>query len=139
MKEGWYNDHYLVLFDEQEEAARMAESYGIAQYLPGYSLVGISGWDNFVVQDAQHQLFIVPTVPMDSQHLSPIALPIDSRALKPDGRFQKKIKWYVQPIVFGGDPQAEHNMTWLSIEQHTEAVRWWNRKYCEIKQQQKGA
>ena len=35
-----------------------------------------------------------------------------------DECFVGKIKWYINPIVFGGDPKAEDNITWVSHEQH---------------------
>ena len=139
MKEGWHKADYLVLFDAPEETQRMTELYGIAQYLPGYTIIGLRGWDDFIVQNSQGSLFTIPTVPLEPKHLSPLCSHIDVAALKADERFATKIKWYVQPLVFGGDPKAEQNTTWLPVQQHTEAVRWWNRKYHQITKQQENA
>jgi hypothetical protein len=56
----------------------------------------------------------------------------DPSGLNQDRRFTGKIKWYTQPIVFGGDPSSEENMIWVDIQKHQELVKWWNRKYTEV-------
>ena len=43
-----------------------------------------------------------------------------------------KIKWYVTPIVFGGNPALKDNIIWVTLAEHTELVQWWNRKYREL-------
>lgn len=35
----------------------------------------------------------------------------------------------MKPIRFGGDPAAKENMVWLSLAEHAEAVKWWNKFY----------
>ena len=35
--------------------------------------------------------------------------------LRKDERFEGKIKWYINPIGFGGDPKAEDNITWVTL------------------------
>jgi hypothetical protein len=52
--------------------------------------------------------------------------------LERDDRFIGKIKWYMQPIIFGGDPNAGSNMTWVDLPNHQKLVRWWNDKYREL-------
>ena len=59
MIEGWYNDDYLVLFEEQEEAVRMTGIYGVRENLPGYTVVGLRGWDDFIVMDGKQQFFTI--------------------------------------------------------------------------------
>jgi hypothetical protein len=54
-----------------------------------------------------------------------------SLRLESDDRFAGKIKWYVKPIRFGGDPTAKDNMKWLSRDDHVQAVRWWNKFYYD--------
>jgi hypothetical protein len=39
------------------------------------------------------------------------------------------VKWYVKPIMFGGDPTAKENIAWVPFEQHAELVRWWSKLY----------
>ena len=51
--------------------------------------------------------------------------------LEADEKLAGRIKWYVAPIIFGGDPQAEENMVWLPQDKHAEIVRWWNELYCQ--------
>ena len=131
MLEGWHNDDYLVLSEGKAEADHITELYGISEYLPDYTVVGLRGWDDFIVADSQGRLFGIPTLPLDPKGLTPFVVQIDPAALKPDQRFTKKVKWYVKPILFGGDWRANENIAWLSLEEHAELVRWWNKFYRE--------
>ena len=138
MREGWCNDDYWALCGDQTEAEHLTALYGLAQYLPGYSIVGLKGWDDFIVVDGESQYFTVPTVPLDRTNVAPFRFPGEALRLESDERFGKKIKWYVKPIRFGGDPSAKENMVWLSLDEHVEAVKWWNKFYYDTiaKQQQ---
>jgi hypothetical protein len=89
------------------------------------SNIGSAGWDDFIVQDVAGRSYSIPTVPLDFQYLSPFNIPPNVNLVKAE-RFEGKVKWYVKPIGFGGDPKAEDNITWLSLEQHTQWVRWRN-------------
>lgn len=131
MREGWFNDRYLVLFDEHEtgEATRAYLGGGA---LPGYAVVGLDFWDDLLVRDGAGATFTVPSVPIDAKHLSPASVQTES-TLSPDSRFTAKVKWYIKPLVFGGDPRDNSNVAWISHEQHRQAVAWWNQKYREIK------
>lgn len=125
MTEGWYGNDHLILFDEAEVAAASAR-YAIAQFLPGYRVIGLRGWDDFIVQDAMGRVYRVATVPAIPKYLSPYDLPPAGSSLNPDERFRGKIKWCVRPTVFGGDPGLGKNVVWVSHEQHAKLVRWWN-------------
>jgi hypothetical protein len=70
---------------------------------------------------------------MDSESLLRYVLPEAESRLVPDERFLGKIKWYVQPIVFGGDPNLEKNVIWVNHEQHAQAVKWWNDLYRSVR------
>lgn len=131
MKEGWSKDEYLIVFDETEAAA-MTKGYGIVEFLPAHTVVAIIGWDDFVVRDDDGGLYRVPTVPLLQEHLQKLERIPDASSLVPDERFTGKIKWYVKPIVFGGDPSSEENITWVDVQTHQEVVCWWNQKYREI-------
>jgi hypothetical protein len=125
MNEGWVGDDYLILFDESE-VATMTERYAFSQFLAGYQVFGLRGWDDFIVRDSQGRTFSIPSVPLEPKYLSPFAIPERMEDLRPDARFRGKIKWYLKPTVFGGDPSAKENMRWVSLEEHAELVRWWN-------------
>jgi hypothetical protein len=133
MKEGWNNDDYLILFDDTE-SEQLTVGYGLRASLPDFSVVALSGWDDFIVQDQTGKLFRVPTVPCVHKYLSEQADIPDAANLTPDERFMGKIKWFTKPIVFGGDPSSEENMIWVDIVTHQELVRWWNQKYQEVQQ-----
>jgi len=137
MNEGWHNDEYLVLLSQAESVTATAK-YKLPQYLPGHTLVGFRGWDDFIVLSSAGVMCSVPTVPLDASRSEPFGLP-DSRTLKPDARFEGKIKWYIKPLVFGGDPQDKDNLTWVTHEQHIELVGWWNEQYKRLKEQAAGA
>lgn len=131
MIEGWHGEDYLILYTESEFSAAEAR-YGFAALLPGFRLVGLRGWDDFIVVDEKQRTFCVPTLPLDTNYLAPYAIPSDKGTIRADTRFSGKIKWYRQPLIFGGDAEAKENMTWVNHEQHGQLVRWWNQKYKSI-------
>jgi hypothetical protein len=122
MKEGLHNDDYVVLF-EGGEIEQKEHGYGLDRLLPGHRLLGLVGWDDFLVMEhASQNLYRVPAIPIPSQHRKEWPHSVDSTALKPDGRLQGSVEWYVKPIVFGGDRNPGENMTWISHEDHIQAV-----------------
>jgi hypothetical protein len=132
MNEGWLGDDYLILFDEGEVVSASAR-YAISQLLPGYQVLGLRGWDDFILRDSGEKTYSVPTVPSDPKYVSPFQLREVDPSLRPDPRFSGRIKWYVKPIAFGGDPSIGTNLTWVSHEQHAQLVRWWNDQYRSLK------
>jgi hypothetical protein len=131
MHEGWHGNEYLVLF-EANEVAKASERYAVASWLPGYELLGLRGWDDLIVRGPTGGWFTVPTVPMLSSYLKPFAQPKEVSELGTDPRFTGRLKWYVMPIVFGGDPAAPENTLWIDHAEHAELVKWWNHKYRQI-------
>ena len=99
MNEGWQNDDYFIIFTEDESLAAM-KAYGIDHHLPGYTLLGLRGWDDFIVINSSGVMFTIPTLPLDASYAAPFALP-QQISLEPDERFAGKIKWYTKPLVFG--------------------------------------
>jgi len=132
MREGWVEDDYLILFDTSE-LEPVSNSYTFAGLLPGYRLIGLRGWDDFIVEDVAGDLFTLPTIPVDARYLAPFQLPGADQALTADERFSGKIKWYVKPLVFGGDPSSHENQTWVTHEQHAQLIRYWNQMYRSMK------
>jgi hypothetical protein len=130
MVEGGAGDDYLVLFSATEARAT-SDRYGIASMLPGYRVVGLRGWDDFIVQDESGATLTLPTVPCDGSGLADYRIP-EADTLVPDDRFTGKVKWYITPIKFRGDPNAPRKITWISVSQHADAVRWWNAAYREM-------
>ncbi|ELC0660804.1 hypothetical protein SD340_004184 [Vibrio fluvialis] len=131
MKEGWFGEDHFILFDEKESALA-TEEYCFFNYLDGFQVVGLLGWDDFIVSDGL-KFYTIPSVPIVSEYLEKIHeenLPTD---LEHDERFSGKIKWYTTPIVFGGDPNSEENMVWVSHKQHRELVNYWNKQYRKAK------
>jgi hypothetical protein len=128
MNEGWNGHQYLVLFADEEIQA-VSERYGIATMLPEYQIIGLRGWDDFIVQNRRGNLFTVPTVPCDSKHLVPDPHRAAADELTPDDRFRNKLKWYIKPIAFGGSPSLNENLTWVTYEEHAALVKWWNAQY----------
>ena len=131
MIEGWNGDEYIVLFSE-EESSLMASACGLTAMLPGFSLSGLRAWQDFIVRDQAGATFIVPSVPLDRQYVEAFKLPEPSD-LPPDARLAGKVKWLVKPLIFGGSPVAESNVSWISHHQHAELVRWWNEQYRAVK------
>jgi hypothetical protein len=132
MREGWHGSDYLILF-EGEEIPQASSRYDIAAALPGYHLLGLRGWDDFIVQNESGEVATVPTVPCDPQHLEAFAVQLNGLELRTDARVAGRIKWYLQPVVFGGDPSVGPNLIWVDESQHAALVRWWNGKYREVR------
>ena len=132
MREGWVGDDYLILF-EGEELESVSARYAFPDLLPGYRLVGLRGWDDFIVDDNAGHLSTVPTVPVNATYLAPFRLPAADKVWKTDEQFRGKIKWYVKPLVFGGDPSSPQNQAWITHDQHAQLVRYWNNMYRSMK------
>ena len=137
MNEGWFDEQYVVLFSEAE-AVVAAARFRVADALPGYSVLGLVGWDDFILRAPVGETYSGPTVPLAREHLKPYQVPPAS-SLEPDSRFVGRVKWYAQPLVFGGHPNAKDNVVWVTHEQHPPLVVWWNAKYRELKAQGAGA
>ena len=130
MREGWLGDEYLVLFEEQ--GTKLQQMYGLPDFLPGFKLIGLRSLDEFLVENAMGELFAVPTVPLIAEHLESYRFEEPLDKLLQDERVHGKIKWYVTPLIFGGDAAQSDNVTWITLAQHTELVQWWNKKYREL-------
>jgi hypothetical protein len=129
MIEGWAEETYFILFDTIE-IEQLTEAYCLAEFLPGYRLVGLRNWDDVIVADDNGSIFTVPTVPTVAQYLEPCSLP-DISDLQHDEGVAGQIKWYITPIIFGGDPKLGENVTWVPISKHAELVKWWNQRFQE--------
>ncbi len=66
MLEGWHGDDYLILFDESEVAAA-SDRYEVLRLLPGFKVLGLRSWDDFIVRNASGQIYSVPTLPLDAR------------------------------------------------------------------------
>ncbi|MBU1218771.1 hypothetical protein KKF34_12305 [Myxococcota bacterium] len=133
MKDGWYNEEYYSLAESQQEAMQLTAEYGISESLPGYFFIGLIGWDDFILSSEDGNYFRVPTVPLAHEYLKPYQFPVEKIRMEIDPRFTEKVKWYITPLIFGGSPTDEKNMAWISYSQHAQVVRWWNKKYQEMK------
>jgi len=58
LRQGWHWDEYLVLFTDRVATAA-SDGYGIADMLPGYQIVGLRGWDDFIVRNSDGGQFTV--------------------------------------------------------------------------------
>jgi hypothetical protein len=133
VKEGWHGEDYLILWDT-EERPRVTADYQFSHLLPSCLVLGLKSWDDFIVQDQCGNVFTVPTVPLDLRHAVTFELP-GKPQLQADERYRGKIKWYLKPLVFGGDPNPGENLTWVTHEQHAQLVIWWNEQYQAVRTQ----
>ena len=131
MIEGWHGDNYLVLFQDAEVASACLR-YRIDEYLPGYQVIGLRGWDDLIVRDTAGHAFSVPVVPLDRSYLVPFQMPPLTVQLQADDRFTGRIKWYIKPVVFGGDAAVGENLSWVDHEQHGQLAIWWNKMYRDL-------
>src|SRR6266699_1745423 len=72
MNEGWFGDDHFILFTP-EESAEASAKYAIEKLLPGFTVMGLRGWDDFLVKNVEGHTFTVPTVPVDPKYIEPIA------------------------------------------------------------------
>jgi hypothetical protein len=131
MREGWRGEDYLILFDASE-VADTTRRYELAKYIADHEIVGLKGWDDFIVRDSKGGLFTIPTVPLDRKYLVASDVGVDGEGLVADNRIAGNIKWYTKPLIFGGDPSSRDNICWITLDQHIEDVKWWNRIYREV-------
>src|ERR1700731_1799107 len=89
MREGWSGDDHLIIFAESE-VDPVSERYALSALLPGYRILGLRGWDDFVVQDLAGRSYSIPTVPLDFQYLSPFDIPPNVNLVKAE-RFEGKL------------------------------------------------
>ena len=85
------------------QAGRAFGRSAMASSIPGFRALGPLGWDDFIVEGAEEEVFEVPTVPCDAARLARLQLP-DPNALVADPRFAGRVRWYLKPLAFGGDP-----------------------------------
>ncbi len=130
MIEGWLNFDYFVLFSETEREAR-SSAYNLPTYLPGFTLVGLRGGDDLIVIDPKGTMCTVRCVPLDVNAAEKFSLPEDL-SLEPDERIKGIVKWYLKPLVFGGNLDVK-NLACVSLELHADLVVWWNEKYKTAK------
>jgi hypothetical protein len=75
------------------------------------------------------KVFRVPTIPIAAKEKSEWPHEIEPAELKPDGRLAGKVKWYVKPVVFGGDANPGTNLIRISHQDHIQGVKYWNQVY----------
>lgn len=131
MTEGWIDNVYIAMY-EPGEAESFERACKFDSLLPGYSVVGLRGWQDFIVTDSTGSAFIVPTVPLEAEYLEPFEIPVAGK-LTPDNRLAGKVRWLVKPLAFGGSPDQHDNVTWISHQQHAELIGWWNNQYRAAK------
>lgn len=132
MTEGWHNDNYLILLDETE-SKEWESTYELEERLPGYHLIGLFDWDDFIVIDSSNgSVYRVPTVPVIEERKEEWNGLSEIQSLEADERLTGKIKWYIKPLIFGGSPTDEENLNWVSHDDHSNLVRYWNDQYTEL-------
>src|SRR5258706_13896942 len=104
-------------------------------FIADQQVVGLFGWEHLNVRDSDEKTSTVPTVPVTTKYLSPYVLPTGGAHLNPDDRVLGKIKWYVQPVAFGGDMNLGSNAAWMDHAKHQQLVRYWNELYLSAKNQ----
>ena len=130
MTEGWAEEEYFSLFDN-DESKELTSEYEIENMLPGFILIGLVGWDDFLLLK-EGRLFRCPTVPAGLEYVEEFDQANMPAELQPDPKIKQKIKWYLKPVIFGGNPDDENNIEWVDYSEHKKLVKWWNRKYKEI-------
>ncbi len=68
-------------------------NYSFPELLPGYKLLRLSDWDDFIVDDNAGHLFTVLTVPLHTKYMAPFQLPGADQVWRADEQLRGKIEW----------------------------------------------
>ena len=91
--EGWSGDQYYTLFEGADHDA-ITQAYGVDKLLPGYIVVGLVGWDDFLlVKDGEY--FTSPTIPAVAEYVVPFSSNDLPTSLESDPPRVGTVKWYV--------------------------------------------
>lgn len=129
--EGWFDEQYFILFspDEYEKAGSL---YRLSEEIGPALVVGMRGWDDLLIRGADGESFSVPMLPMSQSLIARCSIS-GHEDLEPDPGVEGRYRWYVKPLLFGGDPACSSNITWVDQKQHRDLVLWWNQKYLELR------
>jgi hypothetical protein len=131
MTYGWYNDIHYNLFSPDEVDIYLKKN-ALQKYFSSYQLVGLVGWDDFLLKQ-NNSYYTIPTVPIDFKYLSEFDFNLNIDELKNDKNITDKIKWYIKPLIFGGDPKLGENIQFIDLGTHAELIAFWNKTYCSLK------
>ncbi len=126
MNEGWGGEEYFIKFSEME-SEEFARGYSLDSYIEGYELLGIKGWNDFILLK-DGQLFSCPTVPIDTAYIELLNGDVLPGCLQSSSDLKGKIKWYIKPLIFGGSV-GKSNEQWVDFELHMKLVNYWNNQY----------
>jgi hypothetical protein len=129
MKEGWNSDKYWILFNK-EEIPIITRRYNIEKFIKGYKIIGLMNWEDFILEDKNGKHYLMPTIPIDLKHIKAIEYS-EITEFKEARKYKGKIKWYIKPIIFLGNPDDKKNISWINLEEHVKMVKLWNDKYLE--------
>ena len=85
----WHGEDYLVLFDESEAAA-VSERYEVLRLLPGFKVLGLRRWGDFIVRNAAGQTYSIPTLPLDTLYLHRFLSPTEKLPCNLTGALPEK-------------------------------------------------
>jgi hypothetical protein len=150
--EGFIGDNYLILW-KTEELSKFHRECEIDQYAPSLLLIGSDGGGEgygFDTRDATMPVVRVPFVGLDLRYVTPVAtsftdllVQLGKRRLTTSNTSAQHGQarpiglelFEITPVILGGDPIDLKNKTWLSRQQHIEAVRYWNRVIRELREE----
>jgi len=125
-----------------EELADLNRAYAADVHAPGLLLFGSNGGGEsygFDMHNPNKPIVQVPFVGMNLRYATQIAvsftdllISLGKKALpttEPNHKQPHPIGmelFEIKPIILGGDPKNPQNKIWLTRQQHTEAVCYWN-------------
>jgi len=92
MIEGWSGDDYFIVFENEDESHQFSAAYDLATYLPGFRLVGLKSWDDFIVISPVGDSFLCPTLPIEKKYFEPLDLGALPTTYSADAKLAGKIK-----------------------------------------------
>jgi hypothetical protein len=126
--EGWLSKNYYILFSNEEKQLYW-EQHHLKKYLPDFDVFGLFNWDYFIINKSNKLYAIVPTVPLMEKYITVFTYINRSMLLTQDPKQKGKIKWYKNPLVFGGNANDPDNITMIKMEKHAKLIEEWNKTY----------
>lgn len=137
-REGWLADEYVRIYSASLRKD-IASLYGFNEFLPDYELWGSWGCDALCL-GFDSKLYCVPWIPLSETHRQEAYPSVEAlnsalqslHAATPTYEHFGKEVHFITPIVFGGQPGDDANITMIDQDAHAQICRYWNNLYARL-------
>jgi hypothetical protein len=115
--------------------------YEVAQYLPGYLLIGSDAALEGIFVAPDRQVVKIPFIPLSAQYAKPLFSSVEQfrtefdRTFRTDSNYPfDRTRMAVHPIALGGSPTEPANFKDVPDDIHVKATVYWNKFYADASQ-----